>query len=199
MDKSLDKISDSRISCLTIENGVHYWNSPATGYGRVEEDFGTNLPLIKTGRILDLGCSEGRSTKEIQIIYPNCRVIGIDRFEERIEKARKNAPDCEFLIADAYKELPFPANSFEAVFCMNNLWYIMSKQRNMVPEQVFHRIFDLIKPEGYLFFSGSVKGAILRKENPITLQYRRPKDFAPQVDTLVKILQEYQNSSNKSN
>jgi SAM-dependent methyltransferase len=185
---NLDEISIPRIPCLTIENGMRYWNSKASSYGRVREDFGANLMQIN-GDILDIGCSEGETTREIADIYPDSRVIGIDRSSERIEIARKNCLGCEFLVADAY-DLPFERNSFEGVFCMNNLWFLMSKNRTRVPDEVFLKIWDLIQQGGYFFFSGSYHGLVLRKsETPEIVRYKRAgRIAAPQVGTLLEVL-----------
>lgn len=167
--KELTQLDNSTlINPLTFENGLYYWNSCGSSYGRVKNDFGNVLPEIKNGIILDVGCSYGKTTLEISDLYPTSKLVGIDRVIDLIGQARENAPQCDFLVADAYN-LPFAKESFDGIFCMNNLWYLISNKRKRVSKQDFLRISELVKQGGYLFFSGNDTGIIFRKDKRIQL------------------------------
>lgn len=177
---------------LTIENGLYYWNSGGTNDQRVENDFvSIKLPEIN-GVILDLGCSTGDTTKEISKLYPRCRVIGIDRNHDRINEARVKVPQCEFLTRDIY-DLQMERESVNAVFCMNNLWYLISKKRIRIPEKTILDISEIICERGYLFFSGSYQGIIFRKENKMKFWNsnipNEARQFSPQLLFLLNTFQ----------
>lgn len=59
---------------------------------------------------LDVGCGTGIATKEISKFCES--VIGTDKEEEMLERARDYAPNCKFIIAPA-EQLPFENSSFD--------------------------------------------------------------------------------------
>jgi SAM-dependent methyltransferase len=175
---------------LVFENGLYYWNSCGTKYGRVKEDFEDKLPEIVNGDILDIGCSFGETTREISDKYKGSKVTGIDTCYERIAFARENNPNCEFLVQDGYNP-NFEEHSFDGVFCMNNLWYLISKKRFRVKRDSLLRISTLVKDGGYLLFSGNNSGVILRNTGrwEILVTNRIPElNSSPVIDYLTKTL-----------
>jgi len=172
-ENTLDNKLDANTSenPLSIEHGRYYWNPSGTEYGRVKKDFNGHLPKITNGLFLDIGCSFGLTTLEIADIYSASRVIGIDRFYNRIKIARSNAQNneqCKFLTVDANFAC-FEDISFDGVFCMNNFWYLISKKRSRIQKGTIERIYSFIKRGGYLFFSGSNNGIIFRKDTALNL------------------------------
>ena len=88
--------------------------------------------------ILDLGCGTGQLTDKIAAT--GAKVIGIDRSEKMITKARRNYPQLNFVVADATNftiEQPL-----DAVFSNAVLHWI--KQ----PEAVINSIQQSLKPGG---------------------------------------------------
>lgn len=65
------------------------------------------IDLRKDMRVVDLGCGNGRLTKELARC--GARVLGIDSSESQIEIARQTYPDLSFELADAASfEAPEP-------------------------------------------------------------------------------------------
>ena len=144
------------------------WESTESWYGRVEETFGSKLPRITEGIILDLGCSQGATTSELCRLYPKTRVIGIDLNFDRLINSPYIEPDNlsnrekrDFLVADGYR-LPFREGTFDAVFCMNNLAHLLTEEHFLNPDyneekniilRQFLNISKTIKRGGYFLIS----------------------------------------------
>ncbi len=100
------------------------------------------LPVVellnpqKDEYILDLGCGDGRLTKQLQDL--GCRVKGVDYSENLLQAAKKLGLDAEQM--DAH-HLTFK-NEFEAVFSNAALHWM--KQ----PEQVIVSVKRALKPKG---------------------------------------------------
>lgn len=163
-----------------------YWTCPESPEGRIKKTFGDNLPKIESGTILDLGCSDGKTTREIASIYPNSKVIGIDDNETYIQKAKrftKEIKNIEFRVGDFYN-LDFPADSVEAVFIMNNIYFAFSENLDcdldcdsITLKKVLPKILLPIKENGYLLASGDEKYLISRRNNkgfsPISKNFQK--------------------------
>lgn len=105
------------------------------------------LPQIKpNAKILDLCCGTGQLVQTL--INRGYQITGVDNSSEMLNYARKNAPNGEFLLADArYFELP---PSFDAAFSTSAaLNHIMT-----IPElqQVFQRVYSSLKENGWFLF-----------------------------------------------
>src|SRR6188768_388164 len=59
------------------------------------------VPLQYAERVVDLGCGPGNSTALLRERWPGARVIGVDSSREMLERARQDAPDIEWVQADA--------------------------------------------------------------------------------------------------
>ncbi len=71
--------------------------------------------ITKDSKVLEVGCGEGRSLKDIFDITKD--LTGIDNAQEAIDDAKNNLPEIKFLKADG-KDLPFEDKSFDFVICM---------------------------------------------------------------------------------
>jgi len=85
------------------------------------------LNLRGTERVLDIGCGQGRITREIAGRLPTGHIVGVDASEKMIALAREHAaaslqPDLEFAVADA-RHLNF-YNEFDLVVSFNALHWI---------------------------------------------------------------------------
>ena len=75
---------------------------------------------IKDGdSVLEIGCGTGAFSLRIKEFYPNCKVLGIDIDENKIEFAKNMAKalkkDVEFKVANL-RELPIKDNQYNVVF-----------------------------------------------------------------------------------
>ena len=72
-------------------------------------DFMRRIAIPPAARVLDVGCGDGKVTALIE----SASVTGCDRSAEMIELARREHPECTFVVADA-REFPFDA-AFDVV------------------------------------------------------------------------------------
>ena len=105
------------------------------------------VPHLSPGMsLLDCGCGPGTITLDLaQVVAPGT-VKGIDIDANSIEVAKANARDrsalnTTFEVGDVY-QLPFPDNSFEAVWMASVLQWLKS------PRQALREAFRVLKPGG---------------------------------------------------
>jgi len=178
------------------EEGYH--TQDENYYGRVEQTFRSSIPHIKDGGlILDWGCAKGHTTLELANLCPRSTVIGIDIWvgntedtKKTLEEARKGYVSkfhdilsnnqqvylggelklpSSFILADGF-EAPFPDEKFDAVYCMNNLYFVLKKMKKGIANKRFHEVGRLVKSNGYLLISGYdahqiIEFAILQKKD----------------------------------
>jgi SAM-dependent methyltransferase len=88
-----------------------------------------HLPQVRS--LLSVGCGPGVFLRELAESHPEIDVVGVDKSPLRIQEAEQrlrglaNARAC---VGDALA-LPFPANSFDLVFCRFLLEYLPDKPR----------------------------------------------------------------------
>lgn len=68
--------------------------------------------------ILDLGCGPGASSRELALLYPKARIIGLDLASGMLTEARKKQSwRCKWsLVAADMNHLPFASGTFDLVF-----------------------------------------------------------------------------------
>jgi trans-aconitate 2-methyltransferase len=108
------------------------WN--ATEYERISalqaamaEEALSLLDLRDAEAVLDIGCGQGKITREIAARIPLGRVVGVDASEKMIAFAREQAaaspqPNLEFAVVDA-RHLPFH-DEFNLIVSFNALHWI---------------------------------------------------------------------------
>jgi SAM-dependent methyltransferase len=87
-------------------------------YWQFHRDVFLELVPEPAGRTLDLGCGEGRVTRDLAALGHD--VVGVDTSPTLIAAARESAPDMELHLADA-AALPFPDSSFGIVVAFMSL------------------------------------------------------------------------------
>jgi trans-aconitate 2-methyltransferase len=129
---------------MTEWNAAEYERISALQAAMAEEALSL-LELHGAESVLDIGCGQGRITREIAARVPEGRVVGVDASERMIALARKQAavsprPNLEFAMADA-RHLTFH-NEFDLVVSFNALHWI--------PEQALalNSIHAAVKPSG---------------------------------------------------
>jgi ubiquinone/menaquinone biosynthesis C-methylase UbiE len=84
-------------------------------------------------RVLDVGCGPGSITLGFAEAVAPGNVVGVDFQPSQVAQAqhllaKRGLSNLRFEVADAYK-LPFPDNSFDAVFAHAVLWHLQDPQR----------------------------------------------------------------------
>lgn len=102
---------------------------------------------IKTGRLLDAGCGEGRNLKYFAKA-PEYDVYGIDIYDAALEMARlvykKTATFQNFSIS----EMPYPQDYFNTILCINVLHHLESSDQWM---RTMESLRLMLKQGGVLF------------------------------------------------
>lgn len=141
----------------TQEEDLPFFCSGFTKYGRVKKHFGDRLPEIREGVILDAGCSYGKTTLELAVLYPKCKIFGIDICGERLPRSIHPyfKERVEFKQDNFYRlSEEFPDNFFSGIFVMNNLVYLSKRLSLMQHERIAHQLKNSLKEGGYLCMSG---------------------------------------------
>ena len=98
----------------------------------------------KTGKVLDIGCGDGRYL--VSLKGKGVEYIGIDSCGALLEEARKNFPDYQFRIGDIL-DLKFGDNTFDTVMCIATLHHIPSRELQL---KALSEIYRVLKPGGKL-------------------------------------------------
>jgi SAM-dependent methyltransferase len=101
------------------ENWVRWARTPGhDAYWYYRDSFFGGLVPPPRGRALDVGCGEGRTTRDL--VARGHRVVAIDSSPTLLRHARAAHPDGIYLLADA-AALPFPDASFDLAVAYNSL------------------------------------------------------------------------------
>jgi SAM-dependent methyltransferase len=91
-------------------------------------------PLLLLGdlapgqRVLELACGIGHSAYLIQALFPHLQLVATDHDYVNLSIARRHfVPGAQLVCLDAEAPLPFKAQSFGAVFCLDGFHYLRSK------------------------------------------------------------------------
>lgn len=92
---------------------------------------------------LDIGCGTGNAT---HVLYKNgYKVVGVDKSEAMIEKAKSKYPGIKFKQGDVMKSLLFTPNKFDNILCIYfTIYYIENKKL------FFDNCYNWLRPGGTL-------------------------------------------------
>ena len=92
---------------------------------------------------LDVGSGTGHHVK--LFTDKNLQVVGIDKSEAMVKKARDNFPDCKFVNGDVLNTSEFEHSKFTHITCMYfSIYYIRDRP------QFFNNCMEWLKPGGFL-------------------------------------------------
>ncbi len=137
---------DSELSNKILEQVKADYNLIAKDYARTRARIPQDLKdivekyAIKSGRILDSGCGNGRLF-ELLGSKPGVEYAGIDASGELVKIAKQNYLDGNFITADALA-LPFSDNYFDQIFSMSVLHHFPGATR----EKYLQECFRILKP-----------------------------------------------------
>jgi MPBQ/MSBQ methyltransferase len=135
-----------------------YWNTRAKSQREASEALVDQL-LEKiphrSGRILDVACGPGASTKRLTRSYPSDQITAINISESQLAAARKRAPGCAFLLMDA-TQLGFPEAQFDAVMCVEAAFHFDTR------DTFLREAWRVLKPGGSLVLTDMLFRGFLR-------------------------------------
>jgi MPBQ/MSBQ methyltransferase len=122
-----------------------YWGAGAKSQREASEALVDQMVARsnRPGRILDVACGLGGSTRRLTQTYPPGMITGINISEAQIADARALAPGCAFAVMNA-TELDFPDDHFDAVICIEGACHFDTRDKFL---QEAHRV---LKPGGSL-------------------------------------------------
>jgi len=142
-------------------NPIHneYYQSDYSNYGfwerdtKSQRDASENLvkKLLSSvtnckGKILDVACGKGESTRYLERLFPRGSVYAINISDPQIRRTRENAPHSGLCLMDASR-LGFPDASFDYVLSVEAAFHFMTR-RDFLEE-----VFRVLKPGGRLMLS----------------------------------------------
>ena len=126
---------------------------------RLMEKLLENIPN-KYGRILDVACGKGETSKYLSHHYEAANITGINISDKQLEICRSNVPDATFLKMDAVS-MDFADDSFDAVICVEAAFHFNTRKRFL------GEAFRVLQPGGHIVLSD-----ILRAQNVINYHQR---------------------------
>lgn len=107
------------------------------------KDLVARIELQDPARILDLGCGPGNSTAVLKGRWPTASVIGLDKSEAMLEKARTSGLAAEWLKADVGSDLTH-LGKFDAVVANASLQWLPNH------DELLPRLMQLVERGGAL-------------------------------------------------
>ena len=103
----------------------------------------------KTGKVLDVACGTGGTTRYLSRYYRPEDITAINVSEKQLETARGNAPGCTFLWMDATR-LQFEDESFDSIICVEAAFHFNTR------EQFLRQSYRVLRPGGWLVLSDTL-------------------------------------------
>jgi trans-aconitate 2-methyltransferase len=114
-------------------------------------DLCARIPLAAPGRVLDLGCGPGNSTRVLRERWPGAELAGLDSSREMIAQARACCPEGTWILADAATFEP--EGDWDVVFSNAALQWLPDHER-LLP-----RLMGWLAPGGCLAVQMPARGA----------------------------------------
>ena len=150
LEKILDQVPpDYYESGVKINFFQKYWHS------RKWHHLKEFLISVGGNRLLDIGCADGTTTKQIKKILPLTTITGIDLYKKAIDHAKRKASKIRFIHGDVHN-LPFNNNSFEIVTAVETLEHLDN------PNKALAEIYRVLKPNGYLIIGQDTDSLLFR-------------------------------------
>ncbi len=135
-----------------------YWDGHATSQREACDALADQLVqriAVKGGRILDVACGAGGTTKRLTKSYAPENITAINISEAQLSAGRERVPGAAFLRMDA-AQLDFPAAYFDAVMCVEAAHHFNTRDR------FFGEALRVLKPGGSLVLTDMMFNGVLR-------------------------------------
>lgn len=107
-------------------------------------DLVNRINIINPEKILDVGCGPGNSTHVLYSKYPNAYILGVDKSEEMINKAKSEYPNLDFKICDVSGDLSQLGNDYDIVFSNACIQWVPDH------ESLLKKLLNLLNRNGVL-------------------------------------------------
>nr|AAW33974.1 PedO [symbiont bacterium of Paederus fuscipes] len=101
---------------------------------------------VKTGKILDVACGMGASTRHLLKYYPAENIWAINISDKQIDTARRNAPGCHVQVMDA-TNMSFADEAFENILCIEAAFHFNTRRKFL------EEALRILKPGGRVVLS----------------------------------------------
>lgn len=109
----------------------------------------TVIPKHQNVKILDVGCGYGRLAEKILRAFPMSRVFGIDISENYAKFFNEKLSPRGRATSGDVRNLPYKDSTFDAVFVVTTLMYLLSKKDQ---KKAMNEIFRVLKKGGNFAF-----------------------------------------------
>lgn len=113
------------------------------------------FPGIKGKSLLDIGCADGTTTRQLQKIIPKVKIVGIDYYKSAIQYAKTKKSKIKFVHGDVHN-FPFGENSFDIVTAIETLEHLEN------PKTALKEIYRILRPKGYLLIGQDTDSFLFR-------------------------------------
>ena len=135
----------------------------------------TVIPVVDTGRALDLGCGNGKTVSTL--IDEGFEVTGIDFSSVAVEQCRKNFPDSRFEVASACN-LPFEDDSFDYITAVHVLEHLNDEELSKAVDEIYR----VLKKGGHVFIRSFTENDMRSKDRKDSDIFYRFYDIDTVVD-----------------
>ncbi|MCK4707017.1 MAG: methyltransferase domain-containing protein [Gammaproteobacteria bacterium] len=115
----------------TEYRNIGYWDEATITQNKASEQLqDALLDFIpeKSGRILDVACGMGASTRRLLNHYPAENIWAINISAKQLESTRRNAPGCNAQVMNAV-EMKFEDNFFDNILCIEAAFHFETRQK----------------------------------------------------------------------
>ncbi len=105
-------------------------------------DLVSRVPLANPGRVIDLGCGPGNSTRILRDRWPSAKIAGLDGSGAMITQAQESTPDLEWFLCDIDDWQP--AHEYDLIFSNAALQWLPRHG------ELFARLAGYLPPSGVL-------------------------------------------------